>query len=76
MDSDTPSAISGAACTEARKILDWSQRDLARAAGISHRTVVRIESARDRVTRSLAARAILFAFAENGISIEYQDSAK
>jgi transcriptional regulator with XRE-family HTH domain len=54
-------------CRMARAALDWSQRDLAKAAGVSARTVIRYEAGESvlpaqvqKLRHSLEAKGVLF----------------
>jgi transcriptional regulator with XRE-family HTH domain len=54
-------------CRMARAALDWSQHDLAKASGVSARTVIRFEAGESvlparvqRLRQALEARGVLF----------------
>lgn len=51
----------------ARALLDWSQPDLARAAGLSISTIATIEQGRNMPDRT--AKKILDAFAQAGVRV-------
>ena len=53
-----PMEISPAQCRAARGLLDWSQEDLARAAGLSRSTIKDFEAGRHELQRASASQLV------------------
>lgn len=65
--------ISGAQVRAARGMLDWTAADLSRASGVGVTTIQRIERGQVLTSHTTTTRALLDAFARNGVTIDATD---
>lgn len=57
-EKNVPTEILPAQCRAARGLLDWSQEDLAQAAGLSRSTIKDFEAGRHELQRASAAQLV------------------